>query len=117
METQGIDMLRADLSAAAVAAREAADSVQDDGTCNMDFLFVRVGDGCRIRRKGKAIEVAIAAAGCSAFYRRAGGLWPSGYLVTVPSGGQAAKRTAAVERADAVMRERGWDTSVWYQMD
>lgn len=96
------------------AARAAADLVapgDDGGTCNMDSCVLRL----RKKQKGLSVEAAFLAAGLSGWYEGSG-FW-RGWFITAPHGGQANMRTRQVEAIGRVLRERGWDVGMYYQMD
>lgn len=93
--------------AANVAAREASRLTSDGGTCNLDWLSVR------LPRKSRAFEAECESAGLSVDWYR----WARAYCVRVEASGQAAARTAGVEAACRALRAAGMDAHVRYVMD
>lgn len=83
------------------AGQEAADAVDDGGTCNMDRVTLHL-PGTRMS--------SIEAAGISAF--RLGGT-----IALRCSFGQANKNTAGVRAVSQFLKDKGYDAGVWYQMD
>lgn len=83
------------------AGQAAADAVEDCGTCNMDRATIRL-PGTR--------QTAMADLGMSRFKLR-------GAFALSCSFGQADKNTKGVKAVSEYLREKGYDTSVWYQMD
>lgn len=101
--------LARDLRVAKEAAQAAADAVEDEGTCNFDNVRLF---GLRWSRK---VVDAARAAGVTAERRH----WLRRPCIELGfgTGGQAAKRSKAAQVASEVLRARGWDTTVYFQMD
>jgi len=105
MAKRDLSKLTEDLKAAREAGHKAAAATDDGGTCNFDSPMLY---GIRLTKKA---EEAIQAAGCHVFKGR------GGLVISLGVGGQANKRTRAAEAAEALLKERGYETSIWYQMD
>lgn len=100
-----------DLKEAVTEYRNAASITADTGTCNFDTCCVRLP-----RWKTNNVLEAAAEAECSAYKQE----FFSGYVYMIsPKGylGQADRRTKAAEAMCEKLRELGYDTFVWYQMD
>jgi hypothetical protein len=96
-----------DLKESNELAKAAADSVDDGGTCNLDSVFLRIP-----RRREEKVLQAIKDAG---LYCRAKRKWiGTGYMITPISGGQANKRSKAVEVMKKELNDRGWDVIGFY---
>lgn len=107
--------LTADINAARDEARKAIEDMDDRGTCNFDSLLFPVGKSCVLKRKTAAFEAALTAAGLNPSYRNYG--LNRGYVVSVRLGGQAATRTKATEVVCDMLRAKGYDVTMYYQMD
>ena len=103
-----LNKLTADLKDARKAATEAISGMSDGGTCNFDCPYLYTGG--QFKRRSKRVEAAIEAAGLRVF-------WSKGYHLMGFPGGQGLTRTAAAKAAAELLSERGWDCSVYYQMD
>jgi hypothetical protein len=107
-------MNTAELTQAAKLARllaEATDHVTvDNGTCNLDATFYRLGKG----QRAQPIVDAFRAAGLSASPTR----WIGrGVMVQPPGMGQANKRHAANQALYNSLHAAGWPVTPYYQMD
>lgn len=103
--------LEHDLRAANVAARAAADQVDDGGSANLDAVFLRIPRA----RESKVLE-AIKGAG---LYCRCKRRWiGDGYMLQPDSGGgQARKREKAVTVFMRELEARGWDVIAFRKVD
>lgn len=83
---------------------------EDGGTCNFDSLEIHLP-----RWKGDLIKQAAKEAGTRAFSTTVYGskIW----LFNPKTKGQANARSRNAEAMAKIMQERGYDASVWYQMD
>ena len=108
--------LTQDLIDATEAGSEAAAAVEDGGSCNLDTVCLATGKDTDIKRKSIAVEVAIKGADAYCYH---GLSWGCGYRIGLPytNSGQAGKRTAAVEAATNLLKDRGWDVWAHYQID
>ena len=80
----------------------------DGGTSNFDAPTIHLRGWSR-----KNVEAAAAAAGGScSFWNLCGS-----YIFPVPGTGQGNTRTAAAEAAGDYLKELGYDTGMYYQMD
>lgn len=91
------------------SAVEAANP-EDGGTCNFETLQLYLP-----RWKHKLVEQAAKEAGTRGFTTTAYGskIW----LFPPNTNGQANARTRNAEAMAKIMHQRGYDASVWYQMD
>jgi hypothetical protein len=101
------------LDSANQAALEASAKKDDNGTCNLDSVIIKMrlshadldflGQHCKTASIG---------------YPLSSGLYKGHRFVGFSNiMGQADKRTAGVEAAYKVLRDSGFDVSVYYQMD
>lgn len=91
------------------AAKKAAQSSDDGGTCNQDSVFVVLP----YARKEKILDI-LSSAGLSGFeWRRFG---RAGFLIST-SFGQGAANERAMEAKKEVFKEAGYEVSGWYQID
>lgn len=81
--------------------KAAADTVDDGGTCNMDTLTIYL-PGARMSTMEEL--------GISRYKLR------DSFAISC-SFGQANKNTKGVEAARDYLKDKGFDASVWYQMD
>lgn len=107
--------LTADLQVAGRAADEAVKGQLDNGSCNMDMVFIPVGKTSPVKRKSKAYDKAIEEAGFSGF--RTETTWWKGYLIIPNVAGSAYVRLKACEIMAKQLTELGWNACVYYQMD
>ena len=91
------------------AAREAARSGGDGGTCNQDSVFITLPH----TRKEKILDL-LSTAGLSGFEMRRFG--KAGFLVSTGFG-QGNANVRAMEAKMKVFEEAGYDVSGWYQVD
>lgn len=101
--------LTEDLRVALAAAGEAADC-EDGGTCNLDSLVITL-KGARVAKVQQAAQDA------GAYYASKGYRWPGEYTIGIPTGGQANRRTRAVEAAKRSLQAAGWSAHVSYVID
>ena len=101
MNKQQLEVLAGHIQAALAEGRKAADAVEDRGTCNMDRATLYL-PGTR--------EASLKAAGISGY--KLGRVFALGAVY-----GQADKNTAGVKAVADYLSARGYDASVWYQMD
>ncbi len=104
------EKLKWDLIEAAEKAKEEAIETDDGGTCNFDCCVLFLP---RYNEK-KTIE-AIKAAGMSGFKSIHFG--KVCYMLGNPIFAQGNRRTAQAEKINEVMKSKGYDTTVYYQMD
>ena len=102
--------LRDDLKTALSAARSAANSVEDTGTCNMDAASIVLP-----RWNDKLVQQAAKEAGTTAFKWHCFGQTRYVFGPCVP--GQAHKRERAAEAMTASLASLGYDTFCYQQMD
>ena len=102
--------LRDDLKAALAAAKEAADSVDDGGTCNLDAASLLLPQW-----NERLVEQAAKEAGTSAFsWRIFGG---KRYVFLPHVSGQARKRERAAEAMTASLAAAGYNAFCYQQAD
>jgi len=102
-----------DLKAALEIAREVAAKTEDGGTCNFDapvLLLPTTGKGCRTAKR--VAKETIEAAGLDSFEWRKNAL-----VIQIHCGGQGASRTRSAEAFERELRARGYETTMYYQMD
>lgn len=104
--------LTEDLRCAAHRALARAREVRDDGTCNLDGVFLRLP---RVREA--EVIAAIEAAGLGGFKWANHRWYRTGYLISPPPTGQAYKNEVAATAMYQYLRDAGWDVSHWQQMD
>jgi len=104
-----------DLREAIAAGQQAASGLPDEGTCNFDSLFISTGKGRQFGRKSKKLEAAIERSGASCFHTGSG--WRKGYVISIGVPAQGYPRTKGHETARKLLESRGWQVSMWYQMD
>ena len=98
-----------DLKAAAEAAGAFADH-DDGGTSNLDCLMLSFPryEEIKIKAAAKRAGLTVSAGRC---------MKQKIYRIMPPHGGQGYRRTKQAEAMAEVMRSRGYEASVWYQMD
>lgn len=99
-----------DLSTANQLANDSIKNMDDGGTANLDCVFLRIPRA----REDKVLE-AIKKAGlyCSSRTKWIG----SGYMI-IPTGvGQGNTRYKGVEVMAKVLKDFGWDVSIYYRVD
>ena len=102
--------LRDDLKAALTAALEAADAVDDGGTCNLDAAALFLP-----RWNQKLVEQAAKEAGTRCFaWSLFGG---KRFVFNTPNVGQARKNEEAAEAMTKVLKNLGYDAFCYQQMD
>lgn len=95
------------LAAMAEAERVATENPEDGGTCNFDSPAVYLP-----KFNKKIVEKVFEKAGTFSFE------WGKNtFVFGTRTGGQANRRTRAAEAAYEVMKSRGYDATVYYQMD
>lgn len=94
------------------AAKKAALAVYsgDGGSCNWDACALSLPKGTHARK----FLACVAAAGLSGWVSR--GARGRTFAVN-PIGGQGAIRTLQAEAMVEALKERGWDASMWWQVD
>lgn len=97
------------LKQAAESARPLADT-EDGGTCNFDSLELELP-----RWNEEKTIAAFHAAGLSGF--KTTQFRCPVFVISPPISRQGTARTRQAEKMRDVMKELGWDASVWYQMD
>lgn len=101
------------LKKALIRAKEAAlkfASVEDGGTCNFDSPMIRL-----YRWKQAEIEEALAGAGLRYFSTTIFGT--KYYVVCGGTYGQANRRTTMAEEMCRIIKEAGFEATMYYQMD
>lgn len=98
-----------DLKKAAEAARPLADT-EDGGTCNFDGLELELS-----RWNEDKTLAAIKAAGLSG--HKTSVFRTPVYVIIPPSGSKGNARTRQAEKMRDIMRDLGYNASVWYRMD
>lgn len=102
--------LSEDLAAAAAYGLEVAAGSDDGGTCNMDAAGLVLSGWIEAK-----VEQAAKAAGVGCFVWR---LWGSkSYVFPIPCGYQGNARSAAAEAMKNMLRDLGYETTMYYQMD
>lgn len=104
--------LTEDLRCAARLAQTAAARVEDNGTCNLDGVFIRLP-----RLREAQVLAAVTAAGLRASKRENHSWYRTGYYIGPGVAGQANKRDAAATAMYDYLRDAGWDVSHYQQMD
>jgi len=100
--------LKMDLAKAKQRAKDAADKVEDTGSCNTDHVFIPVGSCNKIKRGSKKLSEIF---GDVIFHSG----WHHGYFAPIPTYGLGYKNTVAQEAAAKALREYG--AYVFYQLD
>ncbi|MCC3159722.1 hypothetical protein LJ737_20945 [Hymenobacter sp. 15J16-1T3B] len=103
--------LTADVTAAMLAGQQAADSVSDGGSCNLDGVHLSIP-----RQREAKVVAALAEAGVHSEKGNYGWLG-SGYMLNPSSAGQADKRYAACEAIAKHLKAAGYDACHFYLMD
>lgn len=101
MKKEDIKALAQHVTEAIAAGQAAADAVDDGGTCNMDTVTIYL-PGTRMAYMKEL--------GVSRYKLR------DSFAISC-SFGQADKNTKGVQAASAYLKGKGYDASVWYQMD
>jgi hypothetical protein len=102
--------LTTDVTAAMEAGQQVADATEDNGTCNMDGVLLRIP-----RIKEANVVAALAAAGVNTDKNNWG--WHGiGYMIN-PPWGQAEKRSRACDAIRKHLTESGYEVSGFYMMD
>ena len=101
--------LTADLKIAKEVAEKAAKG-EDGGSCNYDCLCLRVP-----RAREEKVLDAIKKAGLWCLHKSQ--WFGPCYLISPGKCGQANSRYRAVEAMYKAMKEAGWNTGIYYQMD
>lgn len=101
MNRAQLEILAKVIPEAIQAGQAAADAVEDGGTCNMDRAILYL-PGAR--------ESSVKAAGINAFRL-------TRYFALSCSFGQANKNTKGVRAVSKFLKDKGYDASIWYQMD
>lgn len=91
-------------------AIEAARTIDDGGTCNMDAVFITWP-----RINETAFDMSIEGTGISGYKTK----WmrTTGVIINPPSVGQANKRSKAAEAMQKVFKDFGYDATMFYMMD
>lgn len=95
---------------AAVAAADAYKDYDDGGTSNFDALMLSLPRYEEIKIKAAAKRAGLGASAGRFMKQKI-------YLISPPHGGQGYRRTKQAEAMAEVMRSRGYDANVWYQLD
>lgn len=95
-----------DMTACREIAKQAISGLSDGGTCNLDSPKL-LGP----KSINPAVEKILEEAGFSVFTDR------QGAVINIGVGGQGHTRTKAAETFMKAMRERGYEMSMYYQMD
>ncbi|QLI49449.1 hypothetical protein vBPaeMUSP18_08 [Pseudomonas phage vB_PaeM_USP_18] len=101
MKKEQLKELAQHVKEAIAEGQKAADTVEDDGTCNMDTVTVYL-PGTRL--------ATMEALGISRYKLR------DSFAISC-SFGQANKNTNGVRAVADYLKGKGWDAGVWYQMD
>ena len=104
------EKLQNDLIEAVKMAKEEAMITDDGGTCNFDCCILFLPR----YNEEKTIE-AIKAAGVGGF--KSNHFGKVCYMLGNPIFAQGNQRTAQAEKINEVMKAKGYDTAVYYQMD
>lgn len=102
-----------DLKAALEIAKEESAKYEDTGTCNFDspVLYTTPAKGPGSRKAKAAFAQAIKDAGLDYFENR------GGLVLSIGVGGQARTRTRGAEAFREELARRGYQTTMYYQMD
>jgi hypothetical protein len=111
MKKADYERLKVDLKQAANFALAAACKVKDDGTCNLDGIYLRLKSSNK-----EQVNNCIKESGLWGFKTRHS-WYGTGYLINPPSVGQAYKREKAAEVMYKYFTDHGYDVSHWQQMD
>ena len=103
--------LAQDLADAHVQAIAETADVDDGGTCNFDSPMLRLPRWNRAH-----IEEAVRIAGLAAF-RWKGWSGDSFWVICPRVAAQGNRRSACSERMSKLLKEKGYDASMYYQMD
>lgn len=98
------------LAAMSEAERVATENPEDGGTCNFDSPAVYLP-----KFNKKIVEKVFERAGTHSFEWKLFG--KKMFVFGTRTGGQGNRRTRAAEAAYEVMKDRGYDATVYYQMD
>lgn len=98
------------LAAMSEAERVATENPEDGGTCNFDSPAVYLP-----KFNKKIVEKVFEKAGTFSFEWKLFG--KKMFVFGTRTGGQGNRRTRAAEAAYEVMKDRGYDATVYYQMD
>lgn len=104
------EKLQKDLFEAVTRAKEIAMITDDGGTCNFDCCVLFLPR----YNEGKTIE-AIKAAGVGGF--KSNHFGQACYMLGNPIFAQGNQRTVQAEKISDIMKSKGYDTDVYYQMD
>jgi hypothetical protein len=96
----------------AIEAANAVENRDDGGSCNFDSIALKPPSPS----KKKFFEAAIQEAGLNAWYADERP-WKGNFMVSPPNGGQAAYRTRQVEAMKKVLKEKGYEVTIYYQAD
>lgn len=106
------------IEAIAGALREANEyiqqfrSIEDRGTCNMDSVVIYF-TGWR----QKDVDVLMEASGVDIGDKLSSKYWKNGRFINFDISGQANRRNKMVEEANKFLKQKGIDSSIYYQMD
>lgn len=104
------EILLTDLSEAVEKAKEIAIKTDDGGTCNFDCCVLFLPR----YNEEKTVE-AIRDAGLSGF--KSNHFGKVCYMLNNPIFAQGNQRTVQAEKINEIMKSKGYDTAVYYQMD
>ncbi|MEG1758374.1 MAG: hypothetical protein RR235_07970 [Oscillospiraceae bacterium] len=103
------EQLTEDLKAA-VESTASLEWSEDGGTCNFDAPILILP-----RWQEEKVQAAAKAAGCGAW------MWPCRgnkcFIISIPSSGQANRRSRRAEAVKDELRARGYNTGMYYHMD
>lgn len=102
--------LKESCKAARQMAIEASQFVEDGGPCNLDAIFLYLWKGAKSARVIEAIN----AGGLLAYKSNWLG---NGIMISPPQIGQGNKNSIANEKIYYHLRDRGFQVSIYYQMD
>jgi hypothetical protein len=107
-DTTDYAKLLTDLNDARMAAIKAAQqNPNDGGSSNFDKACLNLG-----RVDGAKVQETFQLAGLQGHFRNN---W--GWLLVPPAGGQGFKSTLQAETMQKLLKERGWNADVYYQVD
>lgn len=108
MPAKTLSQMIADFTEAQLAARRAVALHVDGGTCNFDSCVIFSPPSSDLEQAAKLAGLRV--------YRR-NWLDKSAYFLSTPVGAQGSVRTLQAEAMERELRGRGYDATVYYQMD
>lgn len=103
-----LEQFRIDLAEACRLAKISACLVDDGGTCNMDGMMLKIPN----IKHSRIIDIAHSV-GIGCWFSEC---WKA-FVFGVPISSHGNRRTEQAEVMKKIMEERGYDASVYYQMD